>query len=343
MDGRPVDLARARRAAKALLGAARAGDRAARERVLGVRPAADPDALRLADAQLAIARELGARSWPALVREAQARAMARDVRARTLVQWATSGRRDEAEALLARDPDLARVALDAALVLGDAQRVTATLARDPGTARRALGLRGWPPLLYVAYSAFLGGERTDGLVACAEALLGAGADPDAAWEDDGRDRMSALHGAAGSPTSRASPPSCSPPAPTPTTGARCAAPPARRTRRAWSCCSTPARACRAPWRWPMPSSAAACARLGCCSDADPGNGASARTRCSGPCAPRRRPRWCGCWWSTAPTSRRRSTGRAARPTPSPCAAAGPTWPSCSPSWAPGDGPTRSTR
>jgi ankyrin repeat protein/GNAT superfamily N-acetyltransferase len=197
MDGRPVDLARARREAKALLSAARAGDAAARERVLGVRPAADPDALRLADAQLAIARELGARSWPALVRDAQARGLARDERARTLVEWATSGRRDDAEAVLALDPDLARVALDAALVLGDAERVTATLSRDPGTARRALGLRAWQPLLYVAYSAFLGGERTDGLVACAEALLRAGADPDAVWEDDGYDRMSALHGAAG--------------------------------------------------------------------------------------------------------------------------------------------------
>ena len=197
MDGRPVDLARARREAKALLAAARAGDAAARERVLGVRPAADADALRLADAQLAIARELGARSWPALVRDAQTRDMARDERARALVQWATSGQRDDAEAMLALDPDLARVALDAALVLGDAQRVGAALARDPGTARRALGLRGWQPLLYVAYSAFLGGERTGGLVACAQALLGAGADPDAAWEDDGYDRMSALRGAAG--------------------------------------------------------------------------------------------------------------------------------------------------
>jgi ankyrin repeat protein/GNAT superfamily N-acetyltransferase len=197
MDGRPVDLTRARREAKALLAAARAGDPAARERVLGVRPGAGAEAPRLADAQLAVARELGARSWPALVRDAQARAMARDERARTLVQRATSGRPDDAEALLALDPDLARAAVDAALVLGDAQRVTPMLARDPGLARRALGLRGWQPLLYVAYSAFLGGERTDGLVACAKALLGAGADPDAAWEDDGCERMSALHGAAG--------------------------------------------------------------------------------------------------------------------------------------------------
>ena len=56
MDGRHVDLARARREAKALLSAARAGDAGARERVLAVRPAADAGALRLADAQLAIAR-----------------------------------------------------------------------------------------------------------------------------------------------------------------------------------------------------------------------------------------------------------------------------------------------
>ena len=197
MDGLPVDLARARREAKALLSAARAGDAAARERMLAARPAADAHALRLADAQLVIARELGARSWPALVRDAQARAMARGERARTLVEWATSGRRDDAEALLALDPGLARVALDAALVLGDAERVGAALAGDPGVAGRALGLHGWQPLLYVAYSAFLGGERTDGLVACAETLLRAGADPDAAWEDDAYDRMTALHGAAG--------------------------------------------------------------------------------------------------------------------------------------------------
>jgi ankyrin repeat protein/GNAT superfamily N-acetyltransferase len=197
MDGRPVDLARARREAKTLLRAARAGDAAARERVLAARPAADPGAVRLADAQLAIARELGARSWPALVRDAHTRDMARDQRARTLVEWATSARRDDAEALLALDPGLARAALDAALVLGDAERVGAALARDPDTARRGLGPRGWPALLYVSYSAFLDGGRSDGLVACAQALLRAGADPDAAWEDDGSARMTALHGAAG--------------------------------------------------------------------------------------------------------------------------------------------------
>jgi hypothetical protein len=197
MDGRPVDLARARRGAKALLRVARAGDAAARERIVTAQPTAAGRALRLADAQLAIARALGARSWPALVREGQARAVVRGERARTLVEWATSARSDDAGALLALDPGLARAALDAALVLGDAERVGAALADDPGVARRALGARGWEPLLYVAYSAFLGGERTDGLVDCARLLLGAGADPNAAWEDAELEPMTALHGAAG--------------------------------------------------------------------------------------------------------------------------------------------------
>jgi ankyrin repeat protein/GNAT superfamily N-acetyltransferase len=197
VDGRRVDLARARREAKALLSAARSGDARARERVLAAQPAAADREPRLADAQLAVARELGARSWPALVREAQTRAMARGQRARTLVEWATSARRDDAEALLALDPGLGRAALDAALVLGDAERVGAALAADAAAASRPLGGRGWEPLLYVAYSAFLGGERTDGLVACGDALLRAGADPNAAWEDDDLERMTALHGAAG--------------------------------------------------------------------------------------------------------------------------------------------------
>ena len=97
------------------------------------------------------------------------------------MEWATSARREDAEALLARDPALGRQGLDAALVLGDVEPVRAALAGDPGVARRAFGARDWEPLLYVTHSAFLGGERSDGLVACARLLLAAGADP-----DDGR-------------------------------------------------------------------------------------------------------------------------------------------------------------
>ena len=85
MAGR-IDLERARREAKRRVKDARARG----------------EALKLADAQLAIARELGEPSWPRLVHRAEAEAVAREDRARRLVQEATDGRRDHAEALLAR-------------------------------------------------------------------------------------------------------------------------------------------------------------------------------------------------------------------------------------------------
>src|SRR5262245_58620308 len=137
MDGR-IDLGRARREAKRLLAAARAGDEAALARL---RAAGAGEDVRLADAQRTVARELGAASWPRLVRRVEAEAVAREDRARRLVQEATDGRRDHAEALLALDPDLGREELDAALVLGDAGRVREALARDPGLATRRLGVR----------------------------------------------------------------------------------------------------------------------------------------------------------------------------------------------------------
>lgn len=62
MRGFRVDLGQARRSAKELLAAARRGEHQAL-----VRMARRRDPLRLADAQLSIARELGYHSWPALV------------------------------------------------------------------------------------------------------------------------------------------------------------------------------------------------------------------------------------------------------------------------------------
>jgi GNAT superfamily N-acetyltransferase len=187
-----IDLDRARRAAKALLAAARAGDADALARLDGLGAG-----VRLSAAQLAVARELGAPSWPALVRRAEAQGVARADRIRRFVQAATDRRLDRAEALLAIEPALPRRALDAALVHGEPDVLDAALARDPGLATRPLGTRDWQPLLYVAHSAFLGGPRTDGLLACARALLAAGADPDAAWPHPEFGPQSALSGAAG--------------------------------------------------------------------------------------------------------------------------------------------------
>ena len=123
MDAGRIDLERARREAKRRVKDARARG----------------EALKLADAQLAIARELGEASWPRLVHRAEAESVAREDRARRLVQEATDGRRDHAEALLALDPDLGREGLDAALVLGEAERVRAALARDPARGDPARG------------------------------------------------------------------------------------------------------------------------------------------------------------------------------------------------------------
>src|SRR5215211_3256267 len=191
MESGRIDLERARREAKRLLRGARSGDEAALGRLAA---AGEP---KLADAQLAVARELGEASWPRLVRRAEAEAVAREQRARRLVQEATNGRRDHAEALLALDPDLGGRAFDAALVLGEIARVAPVLAGDPQAATRPSGAREWPPLLYVTHSAFLGGERTDGLVACARALLDAGADANTAWSHPEFGALSALYGAAG--------------------------------------------------------------------------------------------------------------------------------------------------
>ena len=174
---RRIDLDRARREAKrrgegvgrqALGRAARGGARARRGELAAARPAR------------------GGRGGRARGPRAAARGLE-----------ATNGRRDHAEALLALDPELGREGLDAALVLGEAERVRAALARDPGLATRPGGARDWLPLLYPCHSAFLGGERTDGLVECARVLLDAGADPDSSWQHPEFGSLGALYGAAG--------------------------------------------------------------------------------------------------------------------------------------------------
>ena len=64
----PANLEQQRKLAKDLIRAARDGDSSALARIRAVRPdAAPPRVLKLADAQLAVAREGGFESWPKLV------------------------------------------------------------------------------------------------------------------------------------------------------------------------------------------------------------------------------------------------------------------------------------
>jgi ankyrin repeat protein len=160
-----MNLEQLRKQAKELVRAAHEGDRTALTR-LGNLP------VRLASAQLVLAREHGYPSWPALVHALEASV-------ESFVHAATSGRRGRAERLLAARPEIAADPW-ARLVLGRGWRGDAS---EPG------GPRGWAPLLYVCHSVFASAEL-------ARQLLERGADPNAFFVNE-YGRMSALYGAAG--------------------------------------------------------------------------------------------------------------------------------------------------
>ena len=171
-----LDLEQARRRAKERLRAARSGE-------LVLREDREP---RLADAQRAVANELGFPSWPALVAHAETAGGTREERRARLVAHALAGRADRAEALLAADPALARAGLDVALVLGDAEAVAAALARDAGLVSRELPVPGRRPLSCACHSAFLapGQARAPGVRRVVELLLEAGADPNETFDNE---------------------------------------------------------------------------------------------------------------------------------------------------------------
>lgn len=154
-----------RKQAKELLRQARAGEEEALSRLGGRGPI-------LANAQLALAREQGYPSWPALVAAAEAGTDA-------FLEAATSGRKERAEAMLAARPEIAEDAW-AALVLG---------REWTGDPNRPGGPLGWPPLLYACHSVF----PTLDVV---RDLLRRGADPNANAKLDWG-TSTALYGAAG--------------------------------------------------------------------------------------------------------------------------------------------------
>jgi ankyrin repeat protein len=160
-----MNLEQLRKQAKELVRAARGGDGDALSR-LGDLP------LRLASAQLVLAREHGYDSWPALVHAVEASV-------ETFVAAATSGRCGRARRLLEARPQIAADPW-ARLVLG---RGWDGDAGAPG------GPNGWAPLLYVTHSCFAS-------VALARELLDRGADPNATFTNE-HGAMSALYGAAG--------------------------------------------------------------------------------------------------------------------------------------------------
>ncbi len=187
------DLAQLRRRAKELRDAARARDPQALE-LLAVHVGRLSDPVRLAEAQLAVARAHGFASWARLkhhlevverYRRAPDEVGTPDDPADAFLALAclrygdddTPERWARAQALLT--PGLTRASLPVAAAAADADAVAAHLERDPDGARREGGPYRWEPLLYLAYARVDAAEAA--VVRTARLLLEAGADPDAGY------------------------------------------------------------------------------------------------------------------------------------------------------------------
>ena len=171
-----------RRQARDLLRAAQAGDAAAAGRIRAV-----SDALTLASAQLAVAREYGFASWPRLRDEVAARTASLAQLADAFCEASIRDSTGRAARMLAATPELARYSFATAVILGDAHRVRTEISRDPGLATQTDARSGWAPLHAVGASRWhaLDPARAEGLLAVTRMLLDAGADPNGRTGDQG--------------------------------------------------------------------------------------------------------------------------------------------------------------
>jgi ankyrin repeat protein len=165
-----------RHQAKDLLRAANAGDSQALAQIQLV-----SDRVTLASAQLAIARAHGFASWPKLKAEVEARALDLANKVDAFCKASIGDGSGRAARMLAATPAIAGHSFATAAILGDAARVSEELRRDPGLATRRDPRSGWTPLHAVSASRWHQFEptRADGLLAVAQLLIEAGADPTA--------------------------------------------------------------------------------------------------------------------------------------------------------------------
>ncbi len=215
------DLGHLKKQAKTLLAEARAGDAAALARLQPLMLSAGND-LRLHHAQWCLAREHGFASWPQFQAFVLARRALADDPAHAMLIWLRlvyagdiAGGNHTARPALAEqlwaagavpqaDPDDPWLAC----AVGDVARLRAQIARDPAWLHLPGGPLQLSPLIAVTHSSLARlPVFADGLRACAELLLEAGADPrqcvGSRWSPaslqapDAAHPLSALYGAAG--------------------------------------------------------------------------------------------------------------------------------------------------
>ncbi|MDE1963849.1 MAG: ankyrin repeat domain-containing protein [Xanthomonadaceae bacterium] len=163
--------------------------------------------LRLHDAQSCVAREYGFDSWMQLKDHVTVKTLSADVAA-CRQQWQrwTFGHGYQpakpllAERLLREHPNLLDGDPVLACAIGDVAVVGAAIDADPAWPGHARAGNGMTPLLCATFSALVGRPGfADGIRACVDRLLEAGADPADAWHDPELpgEPLSALYAAAG--------------------------------------------------------------------------------------------------------------------------------------------------
>lgn len=124
-----------------------------------------------------------------------------DLRVKFIEAATWHGDLDEAAALLAAHPELARADIHIAAILGDDDAVRAFIAKDARTVTAQSAPYGGDALNYLCLSKYLrhDASRSDAFVRSATALLDAGADPNTGFWTRGEmpERETALYGAAG--------------------------------------------------------------------------------------------------------------------------------------------------
>jgi ankyrin repeat protein len=163
-----------RHQARDLLRAAQAGDREVSERI-----ASASGRVTLAGAQLAIAREYGFASWPALKAEVEARTRTLTEAVDAFLTFSVNGRIGRAGQLLAQHPAIEGHDIRTAIALGDAARVNDELARDPELVARRDPRNMWTALHLACASRWhVDPARAQGLVEIVRMLLDAGTELD---------------------------------------------------------------------------------------------------------------------------------------------------------------------
>src|SRR5471030_2741468 len=114
-----------------------------------------------------------------------------------------SGTLEQANAILAAQPEVASGSIHAAAILGDDAAVRRFIEIDAGNATAEAGPRGWDALTHLCFSRYLRIDRarSDGFVRAATALLDAGASANTGWTEKNHqpepELESVLYGAAG--------------------------------------------------------------------------------------------------------------------------------------------------